>query len=191
ETGPFSVGCRRVLRGGVRTGKDRRGDQRNQEQGTKTSVLHDVAARERDASALLTAFAIALLGERRELRPLIGREASPHAKQHDRAGLVHLSAGGLDNAHVIEDRGIVARLDEAVEFLFGLIERLHPLAQHGLGFLEDFLEPSALLGGESELAPEPLVLPPLTTLGKCGGGAEGKQGQSGDGPYKDFRDFHG
>ena len=115
---------------------------------------------------------------------------SPPAQPHDRAGLVQLSAGGLDNAHVIEDGGIVARLDEAVEFLFGLIERLHPLAQHGLGLLEDSLEPGALFGGESELPPELLVLPPLTALGK-GGAAQKQLGQSGGGPYKDFRDFHG
>src|SRR5687768_10990069 len=132
---------------------------------------------ERDVSvSARTPVAIALLGERRELRPLISRQAAPHAQQHDRAGLVHFSAGGLDDLDMIEDRGVVARLHEAVELLFSLIERLHPLAQRGLGFLEDFFKPGALFHRESELAPETLVLPPLTALGQGGGGAERQQG---------------
>ena len=70
----------------------------------------------------LASLAIALVGESRELGPLIGGQAPPHAKKHDGARLVQLGPGRLDDVDVFQDRGVVAALDEAVEFIFSPVE---------------------------------------------------------------------
>ena len=81
--------------------------------------------------------------------------------------------------------------DEAIELVFRLIQRLHPLAERRLSLLEDGLEPGALLGGQGELTAELLVLPPLTALGQRGRASAGHQDNDGNPPGQYFRDFHG
>ena len=147
-----------------------------------------------DLSALAPvrrALAITLIGEGRELGPLIGRQGAPHAKQHNSPGLVELAPGRLDHLDVRQDGGVIGRLDETVELVFSLVESLHALAEGRLGFLEDLLEAGALFGGQAEFAPETVVLPPLTALGQGWGGAKRQQRSHGHAAFEDFREFHG
>jgi len=119
--------------------------------------------------------AIAFVGKGRERGPLIGRQASPHAQQHDGTRLVQFGPGRLDDLDVLQDGGVITVLDQTIEFIFRPVEGPHPLAERRQGFLEDLLETRTLLGGQTEFTPEPLVLPPFATLGQGRSDAEGDQ----------------
>ena len=69
--------------------------------GTRTESGFHLHGGERKVSALTPirrALAVTLVGEGRELGPLIGRQAAPHAKQHNSPGLVELAPGRFDDS---------------------------------------------------------------------------------------------
>lgn len=125
---------------------------------------------------------LALLVNDIEARPLFGREDTAHPKEHHRAGLVELGAGGLHAINLLGQDGVVRAVNQTGQLLLGGVQLPFAAFQVWQGAGEQVFKSPGLVGGQAKATLDPPVSPPRKPLCLGSAGQQEAGQRQGDNP---------